>query len=300
MMKNVFAVMRFIAGHPLNAGHRIGALINFFSWQIGARLLKKKMIVPWVDDCKFVTGLGETGLTGNLYAGFTEYQDMLFLLHALQPEVTFVDVGANVGAYTILAAKVAGARAIAFEPLPETADRLRDQVQINRVETTVDVRNMGIGAQRGELYFTNNGDTVNKVSISGNVDNTVRVSVSTLDDELPAEGHYFLKIDVEGFEFNVLKGAARLLKSGNVEAIIIELNGSGEEYGHSNNDIHQVLIASGLEPVSYDPFTRALTRLSGYNSQGGNTIYVRDYAAMASLCLAAPKRKVHTANGIMI
>ena len=66
-------------------------------------MLNRKIIVPWVGDSRFITGSGETGLTGNIYVGFHEYEEMLFLLHALQPTDTFVDVGANVGEYTILA-----------------------------------------------------------------------------------------------------------------------------------------------------------------------------------------------------
>ena len=56
------------------------------------QLLGRKVIVPWVEDSKFIAGIGETGLTGNLYTGFMEYEDMLFLLHALDTDETFVDV----------------------------------------------------------------------------------------------------------------------------------------------------------------------------------------------------------------
>jgi hypothetical protein len=55
-------------------------------------------MVPWVGDARFIAGLGEVGLTGNLYTGFMEYEDMLFLLHDLRATGTFVDVGASVGA----------------------------------------------------------------------------------------------------------------------------------------------------------------------------------------------------------
>lgn len=41
-------------------------------------MLKKKVIVSWVNDARFIAGKGETGLTGNLYAGFMEYEDMVF------------------------------------------------------------------------------------------------------------------------------------------------------------------------------------------------------------------------------
>lgn len=299
-IKQLYAIVKFIAQHPLNADHKLLALKNFFSWQIATRILKKKVIVPWVDDSIFITGLGETGLTGNLYAGFMEYEDMIFLLHALQPTETFVDVGANIGAFTILASKVVKAKSIAFEPLPETVDRLIDQIHINRIESIVDIRNMGVGDKQGSLFFTNNNDTINKVSLSGNTENTTMVRVSTLDNELDTKDHYFLKIDVEGFEYNVIKGAEGLLSTNNVSAIIIELNGTGEEFGHNNEDIHKKLTSFGFISVSYEPQTRTLTRLDSYSKTRGNTIYVKDIDIIAERCKSAPKRVVHTACRIKI
>jgi FkbM family methyltransferase len=299
-IKDLYTVTKFIAQHPLSANRRTRMIFNFFCWQIGARLLNKKVVVPWVDDSQFVIGPGETGLTGNLYAGFMEYEDMLFLLHALRPSNIFVDVGANIGAFTILASKVVKSRTIAFEPLPETARRLKDQVEVNRIESIVEIRNLGIGGEQGTLSFTNNNDTVNKVNLAGDSKNTTRVDVSTLDVELTENARYFLKIDVEGFEYFVIEGASRLLSSGSVAAIIIELNGRGEEFGHSNEEIHQKLKSFNLQPVAYDPVNRSLTRLNGYNQGGGNTIYVRDIEEIAALCSSAPRRTVHTANGIKI
>lgn len=298
IVRNFLGVTRYITQHPLNVGFRFQAVSNFFRWQIGARLLQKKVLIPWVGDSSFITGLGETGLTGNLYAGFMECEDMLFLLHALQPAETFVDVGANIGAYTILASKVVKSRSIAFEPLPKTADRLRDQVHINRIETIVDVRNMGVGDKKGALFFTNNKDATNKVSLAGERANTTRVEVSTLDSELVEGELYFLKIDVEGFEYNVIQGASSLLSTDNISAVIIELNGNSEEFGHSNELIHQQLLSFNLKPVTYNPFSRTLIRLNGYNKNRTNTIYVRDVEKTRALCKSAPKRVIHTARNI--
>jgi len=296
----LYAIARFIAKHPLNANHKLQALTNFVKWQIATRILKKKVIVPWVEDSMFISGLGETGLTGNLYAGFMEYEDMIFLLHALQPNEIFVDVGANIGAYTILASKVVKSNSIAFEPLPATAERLKDQIQINRINAAVDIRNMGVGDKEGSLFFTNNNDTVNKVSLAGEVKNTTMVKVITLDKELAKDNQYFLKIDVEGFEYNVIEGASAILSNNNVSAIIIELNGSGEEFGHCNEDIHKKLLCFGFFAVAYEPQTRNLTELKSYNQNGGNTIYVKDIALISKRCKSAPKRVVHTAFDIKI
>ncbi len=296
----ICTLTKFIAQHPLNTNHKFQAFINFIKWQIATRILKKKVIVPWVEDSMFISGLSETGLTGNIYAGFMEYEDMIFLLHALQPTETFVDVGANIGAYTILASKVVKSSSIAFEPLPSSVERLKDQIQINRINAAVDIRNMGLGNKEGALFFTNNNDTMNKVSLAGEVENTTMVKVSTLDTELDKDNQYFFKIDVEGFEYNVIEGASKVLSNNNVSAIIIELNGSGEEFGYNNEDIHKKILSYGFVAVAYEPKTRNLTELKSYNENSGNTIYVKDIALISSRCKAAPKRVIHTACGIKI
>ena len=300
MFRQLYAITKFIVQHPLNANRKLRAISTFLRWQIGTRLLNSKVIVPWVDNSKFIAGLGETGLTGNLYTGLIEYEDMLFLLHALQTTDTFVDVGANVGAYTILASKVVGSRSIAFEPLPETVERLRDQVLINKIGEIVDVRNIGVGERKGALFFTNNYDTVNRVSLVGKTKNSTRVEVVALDEELTPGVPYFFKIDVEGFEYHVITGATKLLSSNSVTAVILELNGSGEEFGHSNEEVHQKLLALGFHPVSYNPLGRVLMKLSSYNRSGGNTIYVKDIDSISARCAASKKRVVHTAGGIFI
>jgi hypothetical protein len=247
-----------------------------------------------VEDSKLIIGIGETGATGNIYAGFAEYQDMLFLLHALRSEETFVDIGANIGVYTILASKVIRANSISFEPIQNAFDRLEDQVRINRIDHLVRIENKGVGEKSETLFFTNNNDTVNKVSLAGNVANTTEIEVIALNDVLKKNEKYFIKIDVEGFEHKVILGAGDILSSSNTLGLIIELNGSSEEFGSSNSEIHNKLLSFNFYPVSYDPISRLLVRISDYNKNGGNTIYIKDIELLSQRCKNAPKRRVNT------
>ncbi len=71
------------------------------------------------------------GATGNFYTGLHEFEDMSFVLHALRSTDVFVDVGANIGSYTVLAAAVVGAQCIAFEPILETYGHLLQNVNLD-------------------------------------------------------------------------------------------------------------------------------------------------------------------------
>jgi len=295
-MKNFLTLLHFIWNHPLNRNSRLKALANFFRWQICQIVFRKKMLIPWVGDSQLLVGKGETGLTGNIYVGLMEFEDMAFVLHCLRPTDLFLDIGANAGVYTILSSKVVGARSIAFEPIAETIERLTDQVNVNRIREKVVIRNVGIGNENCFLTFTNNSDTINKVSLKQSADNTTKVEVKKLDDEIAIQGPTLLKIDVEGFEYNVIEGAGKVLSNPNILGLIIELNGSGDEYGHSNDHVHALIIGLGYTAYKYDPLSRSFTALSSYNKNKGNTIYLKNLSLVSERCKSAPFRIVHTAN----
>ena len=123
--------IKFITSHPLNKDDKLKSIFRFLRWQIGSRLLPGIVVYDWINGSKFLVGIGETGLTGNIYTGLHEFSDMAFLLHVLRPDDLFIDVGANVGSYTILACAAIGACGYAFEPIPTTYKRLIENIRIN-------------------------------------------------------------------------------------------------------------------------------------------------------------------------
>lgn len=303
MLMRILAVLRvfqFIWSHPLNAGARFRAVFAFLRWQVCVRCAGTKVVVPWVDDSRLLVGRGESGLTGNIYCGFMEFEEMAFVLHVLRVPDVFIDVGANVGAYTVLAANVVGSNVIAFEPVPSTYQRLLDQVYLNRIGSLVDVKNCGVSDRPGVLRFTTKLDTVNRVSVTSSSEDTIEVEVVALDSVVPEGKLCLLKVDVEGFEAAVLNGARRLLASGNVLAMVVEMTGAGSEYGYSDAAVHETLTELGYFPVSYDPFNRRVSRRDQFGGGGGNTIYVRDLEGVAGRCQEASRRIVRTARNVAI
>ena len=67
-------------------------------------------------------------LLWNVYWGVAEYPDMIFLAHCLKKDNLFIDCGANVGTYSIIASRVVGANTIAFEPSPKTVIKLKQKI----------------------------------------------------------------------------------------------------------------------------------------------------------------------------
>ena len=275
---SIAQTISFIWNHPLSRGRRAANLSRFARWQVKSRVFKGPHVEPFVGGARLSVRRGQTGATGNLYVGLHELEDMAFALHLLRPEDLFFDIGANVGSYTVLAAKVAGASVVAVEPVPATYDALLANVAVNAIGALVDARNCGLAAEPGVLSFTSGQDTTNHVAATAEAGSgeCVTVPVTTFD-ALAAGGCPLLaKIDVEGYETEVLAGAGESLANPALRGLIMELNGSGERYGHSDAAVFSAIVAAGFAPYRYEPFSRRLEPLEGPNRDGGNTLFLRD------------------------
>jgi FkbM family methyltransferase len=234
-----------------------------------------------------------TGATGNIYCGLHEFHDMAFVLHCLRRDDLFVDIGANIGSYTILASGVAGARTICAEPVPKTFEHLCDNIRLNNLEGRVSAKNVAVGSSAGTLHFTSGLDTVNHVARAEDKNcETVPVPVVPLDDLLGGEVPVLMKVDVEGFETEVVRGGQATLHSPKLQAILMELNGSGARYGYDDQELHRKILELGFRTVAYDPFTR---KLAPTETGGDNALYVRNLEEMNVRLAAGPRIRV---NGV--
>jgi FkbM family methyltransferase len=281
--------LRFLLQHPLTKRHPVAAVARYARWQLGSRLVPGGVAVPFVNDARLLVRPGMTGATGNVYAGLHEFEDMAFVLHALRKEDLFVDIGANVGTYTVLAAKVVGARVVAFEPIPTTTVVLRDNIALNGISSRVDVRTSCAGAAPGSVLMTTGSDTMNHVIAKPpEASGALSVAVETVDSVV-ASPPFMLKIDVEGYEREVLRGAAATLANPSLQCVIMEINGSGSRYERSDDELFSVMSANGFERCVYLPRERRLE--SATSSRGANSLFVRDRALVQSrVASAAPFR----------
>ncbi|HEV2443846.1 MAG TPA: FkbM family methyltransferase [Steroidobacteraceae bacterium] len=293
-MLSTFRTLRFIARHPLNRRAPLTAIGRFAAWQVATRLRPGAVVVPYVGDTRLLVARGMTGATGNVYCGLHEFEDMAFVLHALRDEDLFVDIGANVGSYTVLASGAVGARCVAFEPAPRAYRALLDNLRLNDLMARVEARNECLASAAGEAEFTTDLDVCNHVVAESTGSNaTVRVAVTTLDIALAKRAPTILKIDVEGYETRVLEGADQTLRSPALRAVLMELNGSGARYGFDDRHLHERMLRYDFAPAEYDPQRRELRRREWHGSSEGNVLYVRDMDSLRARLAAAPRRPLH-------
>ncbi|MFI6502598.1 FkbM family methyltransferase [Nonomuraea typhae] len=140
---------------------------------------------------------------------------------------TVVDVGANIGVYACAGgARMPSGRLLAFEPVPENLGHLRANVERNDLAERVEVAAMAVGAAEGTLELHLSAEQSGKHSAdarnAGPGGQSVTVPMTTLDAYLDGRGADLIKIDVEGYEGFVLRGAAETLAAR--PALLFELH----------------------------------------------------------------------------
>ncbi|MGB7283438.1 MAG: FkbM family methyltransferase [Candidatus Acidiferrum sp.] len=212
-------LLRFAA--PLAELRRVPVLGRCVSWA-GEKLVPRDSLA-WVQ----VKSGPAQGLwlhlnprTGSNYfegGGEPEVQDAV--QQHLLPGMTFYDIGANIGFFSLLAARLVGnaGRVVAFEADPEIATRLREHAARNAFGW-IRVEEKAVWSEPGAVFFARTDPATSPDRglghiVSASAGDTIPVSGVSLDEYTRTQpAPDFLKCDVEGAEVEVFRGARRLLR----------------------------------------------------------------------------------------
>jgi len=177
---------------------------------------------------------------------------------AVAPGATVLDVGANLGAYTLLFATWTGpgGRVIAFEPAPQAANGLRRQLVLNELDDRVEVVQTAVADRIGSAPFVSEGASgANQLAPGAADQRAITVPTTTIDAFCEARGVRpdVIKIDVEGAELDVLRGARRTLARPGVRAFLELHPAAWAARGVTQHDIVEELSAQQLVPEPLDP-----------------------------------------------
>lgn len=211
--------------HPMAKRQPVRTIGRILRWQLfGPRY--QPIPVEFGQSSKLLVKKGMAGATGNVYYGLHEFDEMIFLLKVLRQSDLFVDIGANIGSYSVLIANEVGCRVKSFEPNPTTFRALVENIKLNDLFSVCETHQKGVGADSGNIGFTDGLDTVNHVEFKAGA---IEVPIVALDDlDWTFDGSIYMKIDVEGFESFVIDGGEKLFSSGKVALMMMELNGSSD------------------------------------------------------------------------
>ena len=206
------------------------------------------------------------------------------VLRRLEPGDTVLDVGANIGAFTLPVARQlaagSGGRVVAIEPAADAFHRLVQHVSINRLDSRVLAHRVALGTEPGVEALRGRGrgsrEDLGWRSLVGAgpiVEEVEVVRGDRLLDDLDIRRVDVLKVDVEGFEAEVLGGLSRLLERHPPRLVVMELVERHQRAaGGSTDDL-----VGRMRDYGYAGFwirVRGLVPI-GATARGGNALFQR-------------------------
>lgn len=203
---------------PSTKGHRARSVVRFWGWQLWRRVTGRsiQVVVPQGWRLEFPPWSELAGITAA--TGLHEPAEQLFVFSYLRPGDAVVDVGANLGIYTVACASL-GAQVSAFEPSSSTRRALHRNITINHIADRVRIFADALGETTGAIALTTGLDVGNHLVGGREATGTDEmVSIRRLDSVVEDEAEWLgtrrialLKIDVEGHDAAVLRGARTTL-----------------------------------------------------------------------------------------
>jgi len=239
--------------------------------------LERKKIDEWnalfEEDAKFKANLNEglfiyhfqdSILSRLIYNGFEE-NELLFVRRYLKQGDIFFDLGSNIGLFSLHAAQVVGnkGKIYAFEPTPATYSRLLINVHLNNFDKIITCSNIGLSDKKGLLKMnisSNGSDAWNTFAPSDKsiFDGQIDVPVETLDNylfdnHLSTDSISLIKVDVEGWEVFVFKGAANSLKNKDAPVLLVEFTEENAfAAGTSCYELYDLIKSYGYDWYTYE------------------------------------------------
>jgi len=197
-----------------------------------------------------VDPIKDKGLENILYHhGIYEAGTLYILRNILNPQDIFFDVGANIGLMSITASTVVGNKGhvYSFEPLKDICDIIQINIKINEIQN-ISVYNKALGSKKDRKPIFEHGEIRGSASLIKTEYNDREhiIEIDTVDNfisENKIEKVKAIKIDVEGWELEVLKGSNNLLSSIDAPIIIIEYSNLHPVHNGCLIDIYNFLLA---------------------------------------------------------
>ena len=254
---------------------------KFIVLQIKKNLSRKPFIFKTCSNSfAFVQkGIESQSISGLFYYGLIELNEVLFSWHILRPNDIFFDIGANQGSWgLILCPKKVLCHQ--FEPSSETFANLKKQISLNeKFKDYLIPHKVAISNKNSIVSFTKDFFTSNHITneIKNKDINFEKVESITLNAAAKKYGiPTLIKIDVEGFNYQVLEKGNKVLENPTLKALIIETFRSQESKKKSFIEFEELLASYGFYPYSYNPIMRTIKPITKKNDCSSNdTIYFR-------------------------
>ncbi|NND82120.1 MAG: FkbM family methyltransferase [Gammaproteobacteria bacterium] len=249
--------------HPANNTHRLRSIFRAIAWQIRKRFSKQPKLIPYHGMQLHCPVDNHSASRAIYFSNLPDYWEMLFMQDYLRAGDCFVDAGANIGLYTLLARSQLGesGQVHCFEPNPVTAEQLQKTITHNELRN-VKIHLCGLSDQSGSLEFELGDDTcTSHIQPKDSSHKSIWIDVVRLDEILQDTPVTMAKFDIEGFEPFAVRGASAMLHQSNPPVLLIEVGGLANNYGVSTDKFIAELASMGYTTAIYDCEQRKLVNV---------------------------------------
>ncbi|HLW86699.1 MAG TPA: FkbM family methyltransferase [Candidatus Sulfotelmatobacter sp.] len=256
-------VLEPFPGWVLGSGQRVGSA-NRFRRELWP-LLRQPFAVPWLENLELFLYPGNETSCSVFVTGRYEPNEFCLLQRILKPGMTFIDAGANMGLYSVFAARRVspGGTVVSIEPSGREFAILEKNVKLNAL-TNVRMRHKALADRSAELELSvaplgkSGHNTLGAFAYDTPLDHRERVKAEKLDDLVHSEGLArvdVIKMDIEGAEMAALRGAEETLRQFKPVLLIEISDRSLQHQGASSREVLALLEQQGYRIYCFDAAT---------------------------------------------
>jgi len=269
------AKLRWLFSHEICRKHPFRAFWRLIRWEL-LRLTNGQLTYEYDADFLITLLPNEGASRLTYYFGVSEPELFRVYNEFLKPGMTVVDAGANIGLHSLFFSKRVGegGKVYAFEPSSKIFSRLMAHIRDNQLKN-IEALCLALGAKQGTAEVVDNEEDTSRTFLRSDLSDsgeTSTVTVETLDLFARFRGLEkidFLKVDVEGFESEILAGALQLLTRHAIKVIQVELDErSLGRAGSEKSTVVSLLIKQNYALCHWNSSTRRFERATkeSYNS----------------------------------
>ena len=235
--------------------HFSGVLLRFISWQIYKRFTRQSIDFDLLPGLKIRCYADSSSASSVIYYGLYEYDMMNFLLNYLRDDDIFIDIGANIGVYSLLASSIIKSGEIyALEPIPKNYSRLVENLKLNNITNAMAYPLAAFSSQRVVTMDLADEDCMASITTKKSA-SSVQVQTNTLDGLFASKLNHtiLIKLDAEGAELDILRGATNLMTSPTPPVWLID---------YYTKDVAQYLASFGFSFYKFNAVNNKVFKIS--------------------------------------
>ena len=269
----------FLYKHPYNIQRPFFAFFRWVLWKLIQSLQFKQLKIKVWGNRFLYLNYDSFQSMWVMYNWIVDWEEFQLIEHYVEKNDVLFDIGTNMGFYTVWMSRFINqnGKIHCFEPDKLNYSRLQANISLNKIKSLIKTNRYAVSDFNGWLKFTEDRDGENHISNNA-LESTVEVQSIALDTYLEIQGiqHIaYMKIDVEGFELQVLKGAREILENKKVDIIQLEINQQLNNAGTKVSDLLFFLKNYGYNLYSYEPVSRCLIPIQ-YTHERENYFAIED------------------------